>query len=76
MICGVFSKVLLKSLSPASLFRLSEQQRRIGAAEAEGIGERQIDLALARLMRHQIDGRLDRSTAETLAALLGGLAAK
>src|SRR5262245_37941833 len=38
----------------------SQHQRGIGAAEAERVGEHGIDAALLRLVRHEIDGGLDR----------------
>ena len=59
------------SLTPLSSGRSSpsaviaaEDQRRIGAAEAERIRQRDVDVALARLVRHQIDRRLDRRIVE------------
>ena len=42
----------------------AENQRGIGAAKAEGIRQRDIDVALARLVRHQVDRRFDRRIVE------------
>src|SRR6476620_9693516 len=44
--------------------RTAEDQRRIGAAKSERIRQHHADVALARLMRHQIDRRLDRRVVE------------
>src|SRR6185312_17044592 len=39
---------------------LAEDQRGVGAAEAEGIGERHVDLLFERHLRHEVDRRRDR----------------
>ena len=42
----------------------AQDQRGIGAAEAERIGQHRIDRALLRLVRHEIDRGLDRGVVE------------
>src|SRR5215831_3058784 len=49
---------------PTLVHNTAEYQRGIRAAEAERIRQRHIDLALLRVMRHQIDRRLDRRIVE------------
>src|SRR5690606_38957794 len=52
------SPPMLSGIEPA------EDQRGIGAAESEGIGQRHIDPALARLVRNEVDLRLNRRIVE------------
>src|SRR5689334_8148852 len=47
-----------------SALRGAKNQRRIGAAEAEGVRQRHAYLAPARLVRHEIDRRFDRGIVE------------
>src|SRR3989304_3348871 len=42
----------------------AEDQRGVGAAEAERVRQRDIDIALARLVRHQVDRGFDRRVVE------------
>src|SRR5271155_2573242 len=46
------------------LRRTTKDQRRVGAAESEGVGQRDIDPALARYMRRQIDRGFDGGVVE------------
>src|SRR5215470_19597867 len=41
-----------------------QHQRSVGAAEAERVGEHGVDWSLLRLVRHEIDGGLNRGVVE------------
>src|SRR5262245_5574810 len=49
-----------RGLTPPLRSPAAQDKRGVGAAEAERVGEGQADLALLRLVRHEVDGGLHR----------------
>ena len=59
----VQAKIMAKRDSRRRSRMAAEDQRGVGAAEAEAVGQRDVDLRLG-LVRHQVDRRLDRGIVE------------